>query len=95
LNLVHMIWIDGSYDMVGVQEQPKYKRRSGVDFGPVDVVKYAGAFGAKGLFINSPDEIGQQLRRAFEMAVPVLIGINVDYRDNHLLFEKVHKHLLV
>jgi acetolactate synthase I/II/III large subunit len=95
LNLVHMIWIDGSYDMVGVQEQPKYKRRSGVDFGPVDVVKYAEAFGAKGLFINSPDEIGQQLRRAFEMAVPVLIGINVDYRDNHLLFEKVHKHLLV
>jgi acetolactate synthase-1/2/3 large subunit len=95
LNLVHMIWIDGSYDMVGVQERAKYKRTSGVDFGPVDVVKYAEAFGAKGLFINSPDEIGQQLRRAFEMPGPVLIGVNVDYRDNHLLFEKVHKHLLV
>ena len=95
LNLVHMIWIDGTYDMVGVQERAKYKRTSGVDFGPVDVIKYAEAFGAKGLFINSPDEIGQQLRKAFEMAGPVLIGINVDYRDNHLLFEKVHKHLLI
>jgi acetolactate synthase I/II/III large subunit len=95
LNLVHMIWIDGTYDMVGVQERAKYERTSGVDFGPVDVVKYAEAFGAKGLFINSPDEIGQQLRKAFEMSGPVLIGINVDYRDNHLLFEKVHKHLLV
>jgi acetolactate synthase I/II/III large subunit len=41
LNLVHMIWIDGTYDMVAVQEQSKYKRTSGVDFGPVDVVKYA------------------------------------------------------
>jgi acetolactate synthase-1/2/3 large subunit len=95
LNLVHMIWIDGTYDMVGVQERAKYKRTSGVDFGPVDVVRYAEAFGAKGLFIDSPDEIGQQLRKAFEVPGPVLIGINVDYRDNHLLFEKVHKHLLI
>src|SRR5580658_8025492 len=38
LNLVHMIWIDGTYDMVAVQERAKYKRTSGVDFGPVDVV---------------------------------------------------------
>jgi acetolactate synthase-1/2/3 large subunit len=95
LNLVHMIWIDGTYDMVAVQERAKYKRTSGVDFGPVDVVKYAEAFGAKGLFVNSPDEIGQQLRKAFEIPGPVLIGINVDYRDNHLLFENVHKHLLI
>jgi acetolactate synthase-1/2/3 large subunit len=95
LNLVHMVWIDGTYDMVAVQERAKYKRTSGVDFGPVDVVKYAEAFGPKGLFINSADEIGQQLRKAFEMPGPVLIGINVDYRDNHLLFERVHNHLLI
>jgi acetolactate synthase-1/2/3 large subunit len=95
LNLVHMIWIDGTYDMVGVQERAKFKRTSGVDFGPIDVVRYAEAFGAKGLFINSADEIGQQLRQAFEIPGPVLIGINVDYRDNHLLFERVHKHLLI
>jgi acetolactate synthase I/II/III large subunit len=95
LNLVHMIWIDGTYDMVAVQELPKYKRTSGVDFGPVDVVKYAEAFGAKGLFINSADEIGSKLQQAFETPGPVLIGVNVDYRDNHKLFERVHKHLLI
>jgi len=44
--------------MVGVQEEAKYKRTSGVDFGPVDVVKYAAAFGATGYMINSPDEMG-------------------------------------
>ena len=38
LNLVHMVWIDGTYDMVAVQEQSKYKRTSGVSFGPVDVL---------------------------------------------------------
>jgi acetolactate synthase I/II/III large subunit len=94
LNLVHMVWIDGTYDMVAVQEQAKYKRTSGVDFGPVDVVKYAEAFGASGYMINSPDEIGPVLRKAFEVPGPVLIGIRVDYRDNHILFDHVHEHLL-
>ena len=94
LNLVHMVWIDGTYDMVAVQEQPKYKRTSGVDFGPVDVVKYAEAFGAVGFMVDTADQIGPTLKRAFEMTGPVLIGIRVDYRDNHKLFEKAHEHLL-
>jgi acetolactate synthase-1/2/3 large subunit len=94
LNLVHMVWIDGTYDMVAVQEQSKYKRTSGVDFGPVDVVKYAEAFGAAGLMVDAPDQIGPALKKAFETSGPVLIGIRVDYRDNHKLFEKVHEHLL-
>jgi len=94
LNLVHMIWINGSYDMVAVQEQSKYNRTAGVDFGPVDVVKYAEAFGAVGFMIEAPYQIGQTLRKAFEIPGPVLIGLQVDYRDNHKLFENVHEHLL-
>jgi acetolactate synthase I/II/III large subunit len=94
LNLVHMIWINGTYDMVAVQEQTKYKRTSGVDFGPVDVVKYAEAFGATGFMIETPDQIGPTLKKAFEIPGPVLIGIRVDYRDNYKLFEKVHEHVL-
>ena len=94
LNLVHMVWIDGTYDMVAVQELPKYKRTSGVEFGPVDVVKYAEAFGAVGFMIDTPDQIGPVLKKAFEIAGPVLIGIRVDYRDNHKLFDRVHEHLL-
>ncbi len=94
LNLVHMVWIDGVYNMVAVQEQAKYQKTAGVDFGPVDVVKYAEAFGAKGLMITSPDQIALTLRQAFEIPGPVLIGIHVDYRDNHKLFEQVHEQLL-
>ena len=94
LNLVHMVWINGTYDMVAVQEQPKYKRTSGVDFGPVDIVKYAEAFGAVGFMVETPDQIGPTLKKAFEIPGPVLIGVRVDYRDNHKLFEKMHEHLL-
>jgi acetolactate synthase I/II/III large subunit len=90
-HLVHMIWIDGHYDMVGTQERIKYNRTSGVDFGPVDYVKYAEAFGATGLRIQYPDEIAPTLRKAFDTPGPVLIGVHVDYRDNIKLFEDVHE----
>jgi len=88
-HLVHMIWIDGSYDMVAVQEARKYGRTSGVQFGPVDPVKYADAFGAKGFMIQSPDQIAPVLKKAFDTPGPVLVGVHVDYRDNHELFEQV------
>jgi hypothetical protein len=45
-NIVHMVWIDGTYNMVAVQEKLKYGRTSGTDFGPIDYIKYAEAFGA-------------------------------------------------
>jgi acetolactate synthase I/II/III large subunit len=90
-HLVHMIWIDGHYDMVGTQERIKYGRTSGVDFGPVDHVKYAEAFGATGLRIEYPDQIASTLRKAFDTPGPVLIEVHVDYRDNAKLFEDVHE----
>jgi acetolactate synthase-1/2/3 large subunit len=88
-NLVHLIWIDGHYDMVGAQEQLKYGRTSGVDLGPVDFVKYAEAFGAAGLMIKSPDEVTPVMKKAFDTPGPVIVGVHVDYRDNHKLFEMV------
>jgi acetolactate synthase-1/2/3 large subunit len=90
-NLVHMIWTDGTYDMVAVQEEQKYGRSSGIKFGPVDPVKYAEAFGAHGFMIQSPDQISSVLQRAFDTPGPVLIGVHVDYRDNHKLFEQVNE----
>jgi acetolactate synthase I/II/III large subunit len=93
-NLVHLVCIDGAYDMVRFQEVAKYGRASGVEFGPVDVVPFAEAFGAKGLRIETPGEIAPTLERALAMEGPVVIGIPVDYRDNHRLMDIVHPHVL-
>jgi acetolactate synthase-1/2/3 large subunit len=90
-NIVHMVWVDGSYNMVGVQEKMKYGRVSGTEFGPVDIVRYAGAFGATGLHISHADDIGPMLRKAFETLGPVLLSVNVDYADNFKLFEGIHR----
>jgi acetolactate synthase-1/2/3 large subunit len=89
-NLVHLVWIDGSYDMVKFQQVAKYGRAAAVEFGPVDIKRYAEAFGAHGLKINSADEIAPTLKQALEMQGPVLIGVPVDYRDNYQLMEMVY-----
>jgi acetolactate synthase I/II/III large subunit len=93
-NLVHLVWIDGTYDMVRIQEIAKYGRPSGVTFGPVDVVRFAEAFGAKGLQLERPEQIAPTLKKALEMQGPVVVGIPVDYRDNHHLMEMVHPGVL-
>ncbi|MDB5308892.1 MAG: acetolactate synthase, catabolic [Gemmataceae bacterium] len=93
-DLVHLVWIDGAYDMVRFQEVAKYGRASGVEFGPVDVVAFAESFGAKGLMIRTPDEIATTLKRALALDGPVVVGIPVDYRDNHRLMEIVHPNVL-
>lgn len=89
-NLVHLVMIDGTYNMVAVQEVAKYGRPSGIELGPVDTVKYAEAFGAVGLMIRTADEIAPVMKRALEIPGPVVVGVHVDYRDNHKLFEMVH-----
>ena len=88
-NIVHLVWIDGTYDMVAVQEALKYGRKSGIDFGPVDLVKYAEAFGATGRMIRTPDEIAPVLKEALNHSGPIIVGVPVDYSDNHKLFEMV------
>jgi acetolactate synthase I/II/III large subunit len=94
-NFVHMIWRDGHYDMVAFQERMKYGRTSGCDFGPIDTVKYAQAFGAKGFAVKSPDEFAPILRKAMDIAGPVLIDIPVDYSHNVELGKQMHPDVIV
>jgi acetolactate synthase-1/2/3 large subunit len=89
VNIVHMVWVDGTYNMVAVQEKLRYGRTAAVDFGPVDYVKYAEAFGATGLMIRAADDIAQTMKKAFDTQGPVIVGVHVDYRDNAKLFEMV------
>ena len=89
LNIVHLIWNDGHYNMVEFQEKMKYQRASGVDFGPVDFVKYAEAFGTKGIRATSVEELEKALEEGFATEGPVIIDIPIDYRDNEKLGETI------
>ena len=85
LNIIQLIWNDGKYNMVEFQEEMKYNRSSGVDFGPVDFVKYAEAFGAKGVRVHSQAEFAAALEEGMQTEGPVIIDVPVDYSDNQEL----------
>ncbi|HGD0403404.1 TPA: acetolactate synthase AlsS [Streptococcus agalactiae] len=91
LPIVHIIWNDGKYNMVEFQEEMKYGRSSGIDFGPVDFVKYAESFGAKGYRVDSKDSFEETLKQALIDAEngPVLIDVPIDYKDNVTLGETI------
>jgi acetolactate synthase I/II/III large subunit len=39
--------------------------------------------------IEKPDDIVPVLKKAFDIPGPVIVGVHVDYSDNHKLFEMV------
>ena len=89
LPLIHIIWNDGRYNMVEFQEVMKYGRASGVDFGPVDFVKYAEAFGAKGLRVTNKEDLAKVLSEIDATTGPVVIDVPIDYKDNVKLGETI------
>ena len=84
-NFTHLVWRDGTYDMVAFQQRMKYGRVSGVNFGEPDIVAYAEAFGATGWRLKEADGLADLVRKGMETPGPVLIDVPVDYSDNDAL----------
>ena len=93
MDFVHIVWVDGYYDMVREQQLIKYKRDSAVKLGYVDIVKFAESFGAIGYRIQSAADLLPTLKKALEQKGPVLIEVPIDYSDNPKLFESVNVEL--
>ncbi|MED3657650.1 acetolactate synthase AlsS [Bacillus velezensis] len=90
--IVHLVWNDSTYDMVAFQQMKKYNRTSCVDFGNIDIVKYAESFGATGLRVESPEQLADVLKKGLNTEGPVIIDIPVDYSDNvHLSSDMLPK----
>lgn len=81
-NLTHIVFNDGTYDMVAFQQDMKYGRTSGVQLGEYDVVGYARSFGANGHRVTSRDQLADVLRTALAEPGPSLVDIPVDYSRN-------------
>lgn len=82
LNLVHVVMRDNAYDMVAFQEVMKYGRTSGTELGYYDVVKFAEAFGATGLRVESERDLPDVFAAAFEIPGVVVVDVPVDYSHN-------------
>ncbi|TFC92426.1 MULTISPECIES: acetolactate synthase AlsS [Cryobacterium] len=78
----HVIFNDGTYDMVAFQQMGKYGRTSGVQLGDYDAVGYAESFGAHGYRVTRLDDFAAVLAKALAEPGPSIIDVHVDYRNN-------------
>ncbi|TFC83726.1 acetolactate synthase AlsS [Cryobacterium cheniae] len=78
----HIIFNDGTYDMVAFQQMGKYGRTSGVQLGDYDAVAYAESFGAHGHRVTHLDDFAGILAQALHEPGPSIIDVRVDYRNN-------------
>ncbi len=83
LPVAQLVWQDGTFNLVKIQQEKKYHRSFAADFAKdIDFAKYAESLGAAGFNIKKTDELLPALKEALTITGPVLINIPVDYSDN-------------
>ncbi len=85
---VSLIFHDKSYSLIEIKQQITFGRKSHVNFGNPDFVKFAESFGAIGYRIEAAGELKPVLEEAFSKNKPVIIDCPVDYRENLKIVEK-------
>ena len=88
LPFVSLIFHDKSYSLIEIKQQITFGRKSHVNFGNPDFVKYAESFGAVGYRIGAAHELKPVLEEAFSKDKPAVIDCPVDYRENLKIVEK-------
>jgi acetolactate synthase-1/2/3 large subunit len=86
--VVSLIFHDNSYSLIEIKQQTTFGRKSHVNFGNPDFVKFAESFGAYGYKIESTNELKPVFEEAFSKDRPVVIDCPVDYRENLKIMEK-------
>ena len=85
INLVIVIFKDGSYNLIKWKSMNKFGNSFGVDFINPDFVKLAESFGVEGAAVQSSDAIESVLNWAFSRTGPVVIDVPIDYSSNDSL----------
>ncbi len=82
INVVTLVFTDNAYGTVtGIQRRQFGSRFIGNRLHNPDYVKFAEAFGAPGIRLSNPDELGKQLSLALEAKRPAVIEIPVPQLD--------------
>lgn len=82
LPIVNVIANNGTWGMIRNCQKIAFKKRFiDVDFGIVDYVKLAEAFGGYGEHVEQPEDIQGALKRAFESNLPAIVDVVVDRNE--------------
>lgn len=80
--VTHIIWRDGTYNLVKIQQEDVYNKSFGVTFGNPNFVKFAQSFGAHAFSITKPAQIKTVLKKALSINTPTVVEVSIDYRKN-------------
>src|SRR5262249_19809879 len=82
LPTVHLVWRDGSYNLVGLVDPRGCGGEVGPHLGPTAFVAPPQALGAWGFRVSDAAEFRPTLERALALGSPAVIEISIDYREN-------------
>ena len=76
-NILHIVWVDNAYNMVAMQEEKKYHRVSGVNFGPVDFKGDVLPHVAAGVEVTSSAGLVPTPRTTIDVHGPAVVFVPV------------------
>ncbi|GAI93620.1 unnamed protein product, partial [marine sediment metagenome] len=78
LNLVTLLFVDGAFGASLHDQQRRFGGRIiGTRFHNPDFARLAEAFGARGMKLSSPEELGEALRAALDENRPTVVEVPV------------------
>ncbi len=89
LNITNLIFNDGKYGLIEWHQLRHYGRKSHIDIGNPDFVKYAESFGAKGYRVEKAEDLIPTLKAAMADGTVSVIDCAVDYSENMKLTKQL------
>ncbi len=89
LKPVIMIWEDKGYGLIKWKQEIHFHKHTKVNFNNPDFVRLAESFGCQGLRVENAVDLKPALEKAFQAGCPALLAVQVDYRENLLLTERL------
>lgn len=85
--IIVLVLVDGALTLIRLAQARRDFKNVGTEFNRVDAVAVAKAWGADGMRVNTPDELGSALARHSSLERPLVIEVPVEADDyRQLLF---------
>lgn len=88
-NVVIMVWEDREYGLIKWKQMNHFGEHSELHFNNPDFVKLAESFGCWGKRVSKSSDLKGALEEAFNANKPAIITLDIDYRENLKLTEKL------
>ena len=83
LPIVFIVFVDHHFSLIEVIQRLRGYSKCGVTFGSIDFPAAAVAFGGRGMWLSSLDELSGIFEEAFNTDRPTVVAVSVDGSEYH------------